>query len=103
MQFEDDARAAPEHLESAFKKVSSELGRTEWKMTLRKMGVTNAVIEQITVKHVNDLRKQIYEGLCAWAEANHFRVNVEDLSSALERCHKSSLAEDLRRKFSTRY
>ena len=77
--------------------------RNYWKMLFRKMGVGDPDLDQIIVKHENNLRKQIFEALCIWAELNHFHVGVEDLSKALERNGKRRLAEELRNKYSTRY
>ncbi|XP_029438859.1 FAS-associated death domain protein [Rhinatrema bivittatum] len=101
----DDAAELPEpqereQLKTAFLVISENVARN-WKMLMRRLGVSEARLEGIMVAYPNNLQEQIIQGLRVWQKSQGKNAKVLHLLQALQDCQMKLVAELVEAKLSS--
>ena len=77
-----------------FDYIADHVGKN-WRLLARKLGVSDAQIDNIQEAHSRDLREQAYSALKAWVAKNPGRANKDVLIQTLRACKLNLIADDL--------
>ncbi|RXM28860.1 FAS-associated death domain protein [Acipenser ruthenus] len=81
-----------ERLETAFEVICDNLGK-QWKMFARKIGVSDARLDQIQDRHPCDMREQIRQVLKTWQKVQGNDANAAELIRKLRDCRLNLVAD----------
>eukprot|EP00079_Xenopus_tropicalis_P009793 XP_002934114.1 PREDICTED: FAS-associated death domain protein [Xenopus tropicalis] len=79
-------------LDDAFDVICDNVGR-DWKMLVRRLGVSDVTIDRIVGANPNNMREQLYRCLRSWKDNMGERASMENLLQALLNC-KMKLVQD---------
>ncbi|MGH0154951.1 UNVERIFIED_CONTAM: hypothetical protein FKN15_071134 [Acipenser sinensis] len=83
-----------ERLETAFEVICDNLGK-QWKMFARKIGVSDARLDQIQDRHPCDMREQIRQVLKTWQKVQGNNANAAELIRKLRDCRLNLVADNV--------
>ncbi|MGH0128696.1 UNVERIFIED_CONTAM: hypothetical protein FKN15_043739 [Acipenser sinensis] len=89
-----------ERLETAFEVICDNLGKP-WKMFARKIGVSDAKLDQIQDRHPRDMREQIRQVLKAWQKVQGKDAKAAELIKKLRDCGLNLVADNVDKQLST--
>ncbi|XP_033914047.3 FAS-associated death domain protein-like [Acipenser ruthenus] len=89
-----------ERLETAFEVICDNLGKP-WKMFARKIGVSDARLDQIQDRHPRDMREQIRQVLKAWQKVQGKDAKAADLIKKLRDCGLNLVADNVDKQLRT--
>ncbi|KAK6472545.1 FAS-associated death domain protein [Huso huso] len=83
-----------ERLETAFEVICDNLGK-QWKMFARKIGVSDARLDQIQDRYPCDMREQIRQVLKTWQKVQGNNANAAELIRKLRDCRLNLVADNV--------
>ncbi|MBN3285460.1 FADD protein, partial [Polyodon spathula] len=86
--------AERERLETAFEVICDNLGKP-WKMFARKIGVSDAKLDQIQDSHPRDMREQIRQVLKTWQKVRGKDARAAELVVKLRDCKLNLVADNV--------
>ncbi|KAK6472981.1 FAS-associated death domain protein-like [Huso huso] len=89
-----------ERLETAFEVICDNLGKP-WKMFARKIGVSDAKLDQIQDRHPRDMREQIRQVLKAWQKLQGKDAKAAELIKKLRDCGLNLVADNVDKQLRT--
>ncbi|KAK1159677.1 FAS-associated death domain protein-like [Acipenser oxyrinchus oxyrinchus] len=89
-----------ERLETAFEVICDNLGK-QWKMFARKIGVSDAKLDQIQDRHPRDMREQIRQVLKAWQKVQGKDAKAAELIEKLRDCRLNLVADNVDKQLRT--
>ncbi|NP_001089017.1 Fas associated via death domain S homeolog [Xenopus laevis] len=87
-------------LDDAFDVICDNVGK-DWKMLVRRLGVTDVTIERIVGANPSNMREQLYQCLRSWKKDKGDKANMENLLQTLLGCKMKLVYEKVLQKLNS--